>query len=111
MAARKNRRVREVTVLFLGDLKRARLAIFAVGRFEPRTREYKTSATKVGSMYSLQGLARYRMASTADVIALQFAVKRGAADAKHFPRECFVTFDLLEDALDGGAFDVFEVGG
>src|SRR5215813_282262 len=62
-------------------------------------------------LYSLQGLARYRMASTADVIALQFAVKRGTADAEHFPRECFVTFDLLEDALDGGAFDVFEVGG
>ena len=49
--------------------------------------------------------------AAADVVAFEFAVERGAADAEHAAGEGFVAFDLLEDALDGGAFDVFEIGG
>ena len=46
-----------------------------------------------------------------DVVAFEFAVEGGAADAEHASGKGFIAFDLLEDALDGGAFDVFKVGG
>src|SRR5579863_1374571 len=47
----------------------------------------------------------------ADVVALEFAVEGCAADAQHLAGHDFVAVDLFEDALDGGAFDVFEVVG
>src|SRR6202035_5106531 len=60
----------------------------------------------------LQSMAgRSSIRTSGDVVALQFAVEGGATDAEHASGEGFVAFDLLEDALDGGAFDVFEVGG
>ena len=45
----------------------------------------------------------------ADVVALELSVERGAADAQHPSRESLVALHLLKDALDRGAFDVFEV--
>ena len=45
----------------------------------------------------------------ADVVAFEFAVESGSADAEHASGEGFVAFDLLKDALDGDPFDVFEV--
>src|SRR5271155_1946042 len=61
---------------------------------------------------SLQSMAwRAGTRTSADIVALEFAVERGAADAEHASGEGFVAFYLLEDTLDGGAFDVFEIGG
>jgi len=60
----------------------------------------------------LQRVARRpRTWISADVVAFEFAVERSAADAEHASSESFVAFDLLEDALDCGAFDVFQIGG
>src|ERR1700680_4090716 len=59
----------------------------------------------------LQGVAGGRGVSAADVVALQFAVKGGATDTEHATRERLIAFHLLEDTLDGSAFDVFEIGG
>ena len=53
------------------------------------------------------GLRIFGARTHGNVIALEFAVKRGAADAKHAAGEGFVAVDLFEDALDCGAFDVF----
>ena len=52
-----------------------------------------------------------RFFSPTDVIALQLPVEGGAADAEHFAGESLVTIHLCEDALDGGALDILEVGG
>ena len=46
----------------------------------------------------------------ADVVAFELAVEGGAADAEHSTGKRFVAFYLFEDTLDGGAFDVFEIG-
>ena len=60
---------------------------------------------------SLQRMARgARRRPAADVVALQLAIERRAADAQHATGQCFVAVDLLEDAADGCAFNVFEVG-
>src|SRR6266853_5286911 len=59
----------------------------------------------------LQGVAGGRRGSAADVVALQFAVQGGAADTEHATRERLIALHLLEDTLDGSAFDVFEIGG
>src|SRR6202035_1143283 len=60
----------------------------------------------------LQSMAgRSSIRTSGDVVALQFAVEGGATDAEHASGEGFVAFDLFEDALDGGAFDVFQIGG
>src|ERR1700737_3815523 len=59
----------------------------------------------------LQGVAGGIKGSAADVVALQFAVEGGAADTEHATRERLIAFHLLEDTLDGSAFDVFEIGG
>ena len=45
-----------------------------------------------------------------DVVAFELAVEGGPADAQHLSRERLVAFHLLEDACDGGAFDVLEIG-
>src|SRR5262249_37080786 len=47
----------------------------------------------------------------ANVIALELAIKRGAADAEHFAGEGFVTVSLLEDAKNGHALHFRERGG
>ena len=47
--------------------------------------------------------------ASADVVAFEFAVERGAADAEHAVGQGFVTFDLFEDALDCGTFDLFQI--
>src|SRR5258708_1701401 len=59
----------------------------------------------------LQSVAR-RLGAwiSANVVALQLAVKRGAADAEHASRESLIALDLLEDALNGCTFDVFQIG-
>ena len=49
--------------------------------------------------------------SPADVVALELAVEGGAADAEHLAGHGLVAFHLLEHALDGGPFDVFEIIG
>ena len=59
----------------------------------------------------LQRMARRRGGWTpADVVALEFAVESGAADAEHASGKGFVAFDLFENALDGSAFDIFQIG-
>ena len=59
----------------------------------------------------LQRMARWRGSRTpADVVALEFAVESGAADAEHASGKGFIAFDLFENALDGGAFDIFQIG-
>src|ERR1700722_18754886 len=65
------------------------------------------------SEYSLQGVAGHagRGCADTDVVALELAIERGAGDAEHASGEGFVSFDLFEDALDGGALNVFEIGG
>src|SRR5271156_107188 len=52
-----------------------------------------------------------RLLMPADVVALQLAIKSGAADAKHFPSQSLVPLDLRKNALDGGALDIFQVSG
>src|SRR5271170_443859 len=52
-----------------------------------------------------------RLLMPAGVVALQLAIKSGAADAKHFPSQSLVPLDLRKNALDGGALDIFQVGG
>src|SRR5579864_6926487 len=59
----------------------------------------------------LKSLARDGMHAAADVVALQLAIQGRAADAQHLPGQGFVAFDLLKNALDGGALDIFQVGG
>src|SRR5579883_889609 len=51
------------------------------------------------------------MRTAPDVVAFQLAVEGGAADPQHLARQHLVSFYLFEDALDGVAFDVLEVGG
>src|SRR6266481_3531298 len=58
----------------------------------------------------LQRLAG-RQRTAAYVVALQLAVEGRPADAEHFARQHLVAFHLLEDTLDGRAFDIFEIGG
>ena len=60
---------------------------------------------------SLQRVARRsRGWISADVVAFEFAVEGGAADAEHAAGEGFVAFHLLEDPLDGGTLDIFQIG-
>ena len=51
-----------------------------------------------------------RLFAGAYVVALQFAIEGGAADAEHLAGQSLVSLDLGEDALDGGALDVFQIG-
>ena len=45
------------------------------------------------------------------VVALQFAIEGGAADAEHLAGLGLVSVHLGKDALDGGALDIFKIGG
>ena len=58
----------------------------------------------------LKRLAGDHFLTPADVVTLQLAIERGAADAQHLAGKRLVTFHLLENTLDGRAFDVFQVG-
>src|ERR1700716_2935502 len=51
-----------------------------------------------------------RRVSSTDVVAFELAIKCGAADAEHATGERLIAFHLLEDTLDSGAFDIFEIG-
>ena len=42
-------------------------------------------------------------AADGDVVALEFAIEPGTADAEHFAGECFVAMCLFENAKDGHA--------
>lgn len=42
-----------------------------------------------------------------DVVSLQFAIQGRAADPEHLPRHHLVPIHLFENALNGGAFDIF----
>ena len=44
-----------------------------------------------------------------DVIAFNFSIKRGSANPQHFACQELVTVHLLEDALDGGSLDIFQI--
>src|SRR5579863_5892330 len=58
----------------------------------------------------LQRLAGRSQTVATNVVALQLAIKRCAADAEHASGKSFVAFYLLEHALDRRALDVFEIG-
>ena len=58
----------------------------------------------------LQRLARPHLRVASNVIALELAIQSGAADAEHLSGECLVAFNLFEDALNGCAFNVLEIG-
>src|SRR3984885_6077348 len=79
----------------------------------PRQEKVKArAAVRAPKESLLQSMAgRSRVRASGGVVALQFAVEGGATDAEHASSQGFVAFDLFEDALNGGAFDVFEVGG
>ena len=59
----------------------------------------------------LQGGGACGFVARADVVAFELAIEGGAADAKHFSGAGLVSVDLIEDASDGGALDVFEIVG
>src|SRR5580700_2309083 len=84
---------------------RSRSRSKAADRSVRSTRAFSTLAPLLQRVAGRSGTC-----ASADVVAFEFAVERGAADAEHASGESFVAFDLLEDALDGGAFDVFEIG-
>src|SRR3984957_401578 len=80
--------------------------------------QFLKRCNRIGNIFravecSLQGVTGYagRGCADADVVALELAIERGAGDAEHASGEGFVSFDLFEDALDGGALNVFEIGG
>ena len=50
-------------------------------------------------------------AAERNVVALEFAIERGAADAEHFTGESFVAMSLFEDAEDSHFFHFGERGG
>src|SRR6266478_4303190 len=58
----------------------------------------------------LQRRAGRRNWAAPDVVALEFAVQGGAADAEHLPGQGLVTFYLLEHPFNRGALNVLEVG-
>src|SRR5215469_15798698 len=49
--------------------------------------------------------------TSANVVALEFAVQRGPANAEHFAGEDLIAIYLTEDPFDGGALDVFKIRG
>src|SRR6202795_1439835 len=49
--------------------------------------------------------------AAADVVALQFAIEGGAADAEHSAGQSLISLDLGKNALNGGALDIFQVSG
>src|SRR5579862_5511588 len=59
----------------------------------------------------LQSLGGSCQAVPRDVVALELAIQGRAADAEHLAGEGLVSFDLFKNALNGGAFDIFKVGG
>jgi hypothetical protein len=69
------------------------------------------SAARAGRRPALlQRLDLRRHFPGSDVVALELAIERGAADPQHLAGQRLVTFHLFENALDCGALDVFQVG-
>jgi hypothetical protein len=71
------------------------------------------SSTAHGCLFAdglLQGCSRVRFFPPADVVALELAIECGSADAQHSSSQGFVAFDLREDTLNGGTFDILEIG-
>src|ERR1700687_2870870 len=52
---------------------------------------------------------RRLLARSSDVVALQLAIKGGAADAEHLAGQSLVSIHLRKNALDGCALDIFQV--
>src|SRR6202022_1503724 len=81
-------------------------------RSPPRTRRTtKENGLQRHAMLLQRGRLRRLLATAADVITLQLAIEGGAADAEHLAGQSLVSIDLRKDTLDGGALDIFQIGG
>src|SRR5271154_6375088 len=67
-------------------------------------------APRTSSLQRGRRRRRWFVAAT-DVVALQFAIESGPADAEHLARQYLVSLDLRKDPLDRGALNVFQIGG
>ena len=77
-----------------------------------KTERYSGTRPSEDYRYSplLQRLRPRRFFPQPNVVSLQFAIQRSPTNPKHLPGQRFVAVYFHENALDGGAFDVLQIG-